>query len=137
MMSGHGLREAASAARGDLLELPVRDATPAILHVVAPAPALPELVHVARENTEAVRVLVGSGSADLCLRPSTTRRQAAALAASCAERWRVHWSRLPVVWQGTIDAWGPRRDDHSVMRAIKQSLDPIGIFSPGRFAGGI
>ena len=33
--------------------------------------------------------------------------------------------------------WGELRKNHIVMRRIKQEMDPSGIFSPGRFVGGI
>lgn len=33
--------------------------------------------------------------------------------------------------------WGETRQDFTLQRALKQSLDPLGTFSPGRFLGGI
>jgi len=36
-----------------------------------------------------------------------------------------------------IDAWGPPGSDFPIMRELKKAWDPNGIFSPGRFAGGL
>ena len=48
------------------------------------------------------------------------------------------WTRVPSSWRPFIqDVWGPPRPDIALMRGIKQALDPKGIFSPGRFVGGI
>ena len=36
-----------------------------------------------------------------------------------------------------LPVWGAPRDDMIVMKLIKQEIDPLGIFCPGRFIGGI
>jgi glycolate oxidase FAD binding subunit len=36
-----------------------------------------------------------------------------------------------------LPVWGHRRDDQVIMQRIKEGMDPAGIFSPGRFVGGI
>jgi glycolate oxidase FAD binding subunit len=35
-----------------------------------------------------------------------------------------------------VDAWGPARGDRALMRRLKSALDPRGVLSPGRSAGG-
>ena len=40
-------------------------------------------------------------------------------------------------WKKQWPAWGKRREDFAVMKRIKEQLDPLGLFSPGRFVGGI
>ena len=39
--------------------------------------------------------------------------------------------------KGVLPLWGRPRDDLIIMRRIKGELDPAGLFSPGRFVGGI
>lgn len=36
-----------------------------------------------------------------------------------------------------VGTWGPTRSDFALMRGIKQTFDPDGVFSPGRFVGGL
>jgi len=45
--------------------------------------------------------------------------------------------RCPSEWKRDINVWGPPPADFAVMRAIKDKLDPKGIFNPGRFVGGM
>lgn len=45
------------------------------------------------------------------------------------------WLRLPTAWKTEIDIWGPARGDFHLMKGIKSSFDPNGLFSPGRFVG--
>jgi len=40
-------------------------------------------------------------------------------------------------WKKQWPVWGRLRDDFGVMKRIKERLDPMGLFSPGRFVGGI
>lgn len=71
--------------------------------------------------------------------------QAAALAeladwlrAQARERdgWVVFES-LPAELQGQVDPWGFDAPARRLMGGIKRALDPAGLFSPGRFVGGI
>lgn len=39
--------------------------------------------------------------------------------------------------KGALPVWGRQRDDQAVMQRIKEGMDPAGLFSPGRFVGGI
>ncbi|HMC88228.1 MAG TPA: FAD-binding oxidoreductase [Gemmataceae bacterium] len=43
----------------------------------------------------------------------------------------------PPSWKPVLPIWGAPRADAWLMRAIKQKLDPCGIFNPGRFVDGI
>ncbi|MFH0915388.1 MAG: FAD-binding oxidoreductase [bacterium] len=43
------------------------------------------------------------------------------------------WSALGA----EFDAWGSRRTDYGLIRAVKQKFDPRGIMNPGRFVGGL
>ena len=43
----------------------------------------------------------------------------------------------PTEWKTALPIWGPERGDFGPMRALKKVFDPHGVFSPGRFMGGI
>jgi FAD/FMN-containing dehydrogenase len=43
----------------------------------------------------------------------------------------------PSLLKRQVDAWGEPGSGFSVMRRIKNEFDPLGLFSPGRFVGGI
>jgi glycolate oxidase FAD binding subunit len=43
----------------------------------------------------------------------------------------------PTAWKERLSVWGPPRGDAWLMRAVKQQLDPGGLFNPGRFVDGI
>ena len=45
--------------------------------------------------------------------------------------------RCPHQLKPQIDAWGPAGDDFEVVRKLKETWDPRGILSPGRFVGGL
>jgi glycolate oxidase FAD binding subunit len=71
-----------------------------------------------------------------------TRRQVGAatnqIFASCtalSANLTIPW--CPQDWKGTLKIWGPERGDSSEMRKVKKIFDPLGIFSPGRFVGGL
>ncbi len=44
---------------------------------------------------------------------------------------------LPAAWKDGFDVWGRAAAPVELMRSVKQALDPHGVFSPGRFAGGL
>ncbi len=41
--------------------------------------------------------------------------------------------RCPAEWKSVLQVWGRPRGDAWLMRAVKQQLDPRGLFNPGRF----
>jgi glycolate oxidase FAD binding subunit len=43
----------------------------------------------------------------------------------------------PSEWKSALKVWGPDRSDLAQMQKVKKVFDPLGIFSPGRFIGGI
>jgi glycolate oxidase FAD binding subunit len=53
-----------------------------------------------------------------------------------ADGWLV-FEALPPGLQGRFDAWGFNETALPLMRRVKSALDPGGLFSPGRFVGGI
>ncbi len=42
-------------------------------------------------------------------------------------------TRCPNEWKKSLGVWGEPRGDWELMRTVKQTLDPKGIFNPGRF----
>ncbi|MCE9529943.1 MAG: FAD-binding oxidoreductase [Planctomycetes bacterium] len=46
-------------------------------------------------------------------------------------------TRCPAGWKKDLPIWGRPTDDRVLMKAIKDKLDPGGIFNPGRFVDGI
>jgi len=45
--------------------------------------------------------------------------------------------RCPADWKRSLPIWGAPRGDAWLMRAVKDKLDPAGLFNPGRFIAGI
>jgi glycolate oxidase FAD binding subunit len=45
--------------------------------------------------------------------------------------------RCPGEWKQSLPIWGAPRGDAWLMRAVKDKLDPAGLFNPGRFIAGI
>ena len=50
--------------------------------------------------------------------------------------WTV-FDRLPTALKGQIDPWPADVPGLGLMRGVKNTLDPHGRLSPGRFVGGI
>jgi glycolate oxidase FAD binding subunit len=81
-------------------------------------------------------IVVGHAAKDL------TAERAAALLRSlrglaAPGRGQVVVLRCPAAWKRTVDVWGPPRSDVTLMRAVKEKLDPRRLFNPGRFVDGI
>jgi glycolate oxidase FAD binding subunit len=55
----------------------------------------------------------------------------AALGANATIPW------CPMEWKNTLQVWGPERNDLAQMQKVKKVFDPHGVFSPGRFMGGL
>jgi glycolate oxidase FAD binding subunit len=45
--------------------------------------------------------------------------------------------RCPAAWKTQLPVWGAPRSDVWLMRAVKEKLDPHGLFNPGRFVDGL
>ncbi|GAC1581466.1 MAG: FAD-binding oxidoreductase [Candidatus Elarobacter sp.] len=58
----------------------------------------------------------------------------AAMRAACAA---VVVHAMPAQARGIVDAWGPPPPSLSLMRAMKNNFDPLGLCNPGRFIGGL
>ena len=58
-----------------------------------------------------------------------------AAGASLGANMTIPW--CPSEWKSALKIWGPERHDLAQMQKVKKVFDPLGIFSPGRFIGGI
>jgi hypothetical protein len=61
--------------------------------------------------------------------------QILAAGASLGANTTIPW--CPSEWKSALKIWGPERHDLAQMQKVKKVFDPLGIFSPGRFIGGI
>jgi glycolate dehydrogenase FAD-binding subunit len=59
------------------------------------------------------------------------------LDAAAAAEGNVVLLRCPPAWKRELPVWGWPRGDASLMRAVKEKLDPQRLFNPGRFVDGI
>jgi glycolate oxidase FAD binding subunit len=94
------------------------------------AATLPEeILLIARAGSGIVRGHLGG---DL-----TLERAAVILKAlqdkAVAARGNVVVTRCPTAWKGSLPVWGAPRGDAWLMRRVKETLDPRGVFNPGRF----
>jgi glycolate oxidase FAD binding subunit len=88
-----------------------------------------ELLLVARAGSGIVRGHIGG---DL-----TVERAAAILKGlqeqATASHGNVIVTHAPTAWKRSLALWGVLRDDAWLMRRVKETLDPGGVFNPGRF----
>jgi glycolate oxidase FAD binding subunit len=57
----------------------------------------------------------------------------AASASAGAAQGNVVVLRCPPAWKATLPVWGVPRGDATLMRAVREKLDPRRLFNPGRF----
>jgi glycolate oxidase FAD binding subunit len=82
-----------------------------------------------------IGIVVGHLYGDLTL--DQARTMLTTLQAAAGPNGNVVVVRCPTKWKRELPIWGKPRRDHALMRRVKQSLDPRGIFNPGRFVDGI
>ncbi len=68
-------------------------------------------------------------------RLATAVAEAFRAAANCGGHATLLW--CPTELKRRIPVWGEPREDFVLMKKVKATLDPPGIFSPGRFVGGL
>jgi glycolate oxidase FAD binding subunit len=61
--------------------------------------------------------------------------QILAAGATLGANTTIPW--CPAEWKNTLRVWGPDRGDFAQMQKVKKIFDPHGVFSPGRFVGGL
>jgi len=66
---------------------------------------------------------------------ATATNQIIAAVAAMEANATIPW--CPPEWKSSVKLWGMERADIAQMKKVKKIFDPHGIFSPGRFAGGI
>ncbi|MGA8368044.1 MAG: FAD-linked oxidase C-terminal domain-containing protein, partial [Candidatus Acidiferrales bacterium] len=70
-------------------------------------------------------------------RLGATRTTGEILAASSALGGHATIPWCPDEWKSALAVWGLARGDFSAMENVKKAFDPRGVFSPGRFVGGL
>ena len=81
-------------------------------------------------------IVIGHVDGDLTLDRARTMLERLQEAATAAQG-NVVILRCPAAWKASLPVWGAPRPDAWLMRAIKEKLDPRGLFNPGRFVDGI
>jgi glycolate oxidase FAD binding subunit len=132
----------AEAAWAALTELSVAELGPVSCVVsVRPSGVIP-LVEAIDPGRWAVQAHAGNGIVRLHALDTWTLDQAAVE----LDRLRLLTERdggsmilasCPTAWKARLGVWGRPRADWGLARRIKQALDPIGAFNPGRFLDGI
>ena len=74
-------------------------------------------------------------SADSLGQVAAATNQIFAAGSALAANMTIPW--CPAEWKTTLKVWGPERADLAQMGKVKKIFDPLGIFSPGRFVGGL
>jgi len=151
----HESMQTAAALLGAIREFPALtlkfDPSAVIFRIAALPSAMDrlalELSSAAADNSIRFALLLRSyGFAYFALLPSnksTSTPQAMAQIASrvfqtCAEVGaKASIESAPLELKRAVNVWGPARPDFALMRRVKTVVDPAGILSPGRFAGGI
>jgi glycolate oxidase FAD binding subunit len=76
------------------------------------------------------------------LNPAVALEEAAPLIrqlldAATAQQGNLTLLRCPPAWKKDLPVWGSPRPDNWLLKAVKDKLDPRGLFNPGRFIAGI
>jgi glycolate oxidase FAD binding subunit len=107
------------------------------------AALLPEVEHAAQAERMVAEITAHAGVGVACCQLLGAPSDALAAFATwlrSAARARGAWAvfeALPPELCGVVDPWGFDAPSLRLMRGVKRVLDPAGIFSPGRFVGGI
>ena len=105
-----------------------------IAALAALAASFPERLHLQVHAGNGI--LHGHVMGDLTLERAQTMLRSL-LETATAGQGNLIVYHCPPSWKPVLPIWGAPRADAWLMRAIKQKLDPCGIFNPGRFVDGI
>ncbi len=137
-----GLKEsAAGLSENDLRELIAVSPAPAKIRITVRPTDLADVCERLAVYSDALACNVPNGIIDVALALSvdstesefaSIRREIANIVGS---KGHIVWTAVPPEWKKDMDVWGTPRGDFALMRGVKHALDPLGLFSPGRFLG--
>jgi glycolate oxidase FAD binding subunit len=118
----------------DVLPLRMKDALSAAMNA-ADANHLPWAAVIRGLGVIYFAFLPGERSEATQRQVSAATDQLFAAGATLGANMSVPW--CPAEWKGAVKVWVPDRSDFPQMRRVKNVFDPHGVFSPGRFVGGL
>jgi glycolate oxidase FAD binding subunit len=132
LLESEGLRRTADGPTEEQLRhLITNSPAPLKARITARPSFLPEIVEGLCESAELIVCHVPTGIVEAAFTampdPSTINPQPSTRV--------LVWTRVPPDRKASMDIWGPTRGDFGLMRGIKRTFDPNGLFSPGRFVG--
>jgi glycolate oxidase FAD binding subunit len=135
------------AARGvwdALVDWPVHEECRVVFKANLPSHATAQFCLDASRRSESILLHAHAGNGIVIghLAPATALEETAAILnplreIAAAQEGNLILLRCPSAWKKALPVWGNPSSDNWLMKAVKDKLDPRGLFNPGRFVAGI